>query len=78
LWHGANAEEEAIYLAALRQGLDSFGYVEGQNVALEMRFPAELYERFFVLAVKPVGKPDAGNRYVRFDERGWETGRWPT
>jgi len=29
------------------------------------------------LAVKPVGKPDAGNRLVRFDERGWETGRWP-
>ena len=29
------------------------------------------------LAVKPVGEPDTGNRYVRFDERGWETGRWP-
>ena len=27
--------------------------------------------------MKPVGKPDAGNRHVRFDERGWETGRWP-
>ena len=27
------------------------------------------------LAVKPVGKPDAGNPHVRFDERGWETGR---
>ena len=27
------------------------------------------------LAVKPVGEPDAGNRHVRFDERGWETGR---
>jgi hypothetical protein len=26
-------------------------------------------------AVKPVGKPDAGNRHVRFDERGSETGR---
>jgi hypothetical protein len=24
---------------------------------------------------KPVGKPDAGNRHVRFAERGWETGR---
>ena len=29
------------------------------------------------LTVKPVGKPDAGNPHVRFDERGWETGRWP-
>jgi hypothetical protein len=27
------------------------------------------------LAVKPVGEPDAGNRHVRFDERGWETER---
>jgi hypothetical protein len=26
-------------------------------------------------AVKPVGEPDAGDRHVRFDERGWETGR---
>jgi ABC-type uncharacterized transport system substrate-binding protein len=50
LWHGANAEEEAVYLAALRQGLLDYGYVEGQNIVLEMRFPAEQYERFFVLA----------------------------
>jgi hypothetical protein len=27
--------------------------------------------------MKPVGEPDTGNRYVRFDERGWETERWP-
>src|SRR6266851_4594911 len=26
-------------------------------------------------AMKPVGEPDAGNRHVRFDERGWETER---
>jgi len=25
--------------------------------------------------VKSVGKPDARNGHVRFDERGWETGR---
>jgi hypothetical protein len=25
--------------------------------------------------MKPVGKPDAGNPHVRFDERGWEPGR---
>jgi len=54
LWHGANADEEAIYLAALRQGLNDVGYVEGQNVVLEMRFPAEQYERFFVLAAELV------------------------
>ena len=27
--------------------------------------------------MKPVGKPGAGNRHARFDERGWETGCWP-
>ncbi len=30
------------------------------------------------LAVKPVGEPDAGNRHVRFDERGEETERCRT
>ena len=25
------------------------------------------------LKEKPVGKPDAGDPHVRFDERGWET-----
>src|SRR5215467_8072443 len=30
---------------------------------------------FVSSAMKPVGKPDAGNPHVRFDERGWETGR---
>ena len=27
--------------------------------------------------MKPVGKPDAGNLHVRFDERGWERGGAP-
>src|SRR6266481_8386941 len=26
-------------------------------------------------AMKPDGEPDAGNRHVRFDERGWKTER---
>ena len=30
------------------------------------------------LEVKPVGEPDAGNRHVRFDERGEETERYRT
>jgi hypothetical protein len=29
------------------------------------------------LAVKPAGKLDAGNRHVRFDGPGWETGHSP-
>ncbi len=28
------------------------------------------------LVVKPVGEPDAGDRHVRFDERGVETESW--
>jgi putative tryptophan/tyrosine transport system substrate-binding protein len=52
LWHAKNEEEETIYLAALRQGLRDFGYVEGQNIVLEMRFPDEQYDRFFVLAAE--------------------------
>jgi putative ABC transport system substrate-binding protein len=59
LWHGASVEEEAIYLGALRQGLRDFGYVEGQNIVLEMRFPAEQYDRFFILAAELAQlKPD--------------------
>ena len=27
--------------------------------------------------MKPAGEPDAVVPHVRFDERGWETGRWP-
>jgi hypothetical protein len=30
------------------------------------------------LVMKPVGEPDAGDRHVRFDERGWETERCHT
>ena len=52
LWHAGNEEEETVYLTALRQGLRDFGYVEGQNIVLEMRFPDEQYERFFVLAAE--------------------------
>ncbi len=50
LWHGADEDEEAIYLGAVRQGLADFGYVEGKNIRLENRFPAEMAERFVSLA----------------------------
>ena len=59
LWHAANVGEEAIYLGALREGLRDLGYVEGENISLEMRFPAEQYERFFTMAAELVQlKPD--------------------
>jgi putative ABC transport system substrate-binding protein len=52
LWHAASAEEEAVYLGAIRDGLRDIGYVEGKNIALENRFPAEQPERFFALAAE--------------------------
>ena len=52
LWHAASAAEEAIYLAAIRRGLSDPGYMEGQNIILENRFPAELPERFVSLAAE--------------------------
>jgi putative ABC transport system substrate-binding protein len=50
LWHAGSADEEAIYLGALRTGLNDFGYIDGKNIVLENRFPAEKAERFPVLA----------------------------
>ena len=41
LWHAASAEEEAVYLGALREGLAELGYVERRDIVLENRFPAE-------------------------------------
>jgi putative ABC transport system substrate-binding protein len=50
LWHAGSADEESIYLAAFRQGLSDIGYVEGQNIIVEHRFPAEKPERFQSMA----------------------------
>jgi putative tryptophan/tyrosine transport system substrate-binding protein len=59
LWHAGSAEEESVYLAAFRQGLADVGYVEGQNIIVEHRFPAENPERFQSMAAELVGlKPD--------------------
>src|SRR5262249_34537453 len=54
LWHAGSAEEEAVYLAAFRQGLADLGYIDGQNIILEHRFPAEIPERFISLAAELV------------------------
>jgi putative tryptophan/tyrosine transport system substrate-binding protein len=50
LWHAGSAEEEKFPLAQFRAGLQDTGYVEGQNIILENRFPAEDPERFYALA----------------------------
>src|SRR6516165_4130338 len=39
------------------------------------RFAERSWSLVREFAVKPVGKPDALIGHVRFDERGWETGR---
>jgi putative tryptophan/tyrosine transport system substrate-binding protein len=50
LWHAGNAREEAEYLGALTKAFRDLGYVEGKNIELDHRFPAEQPERFRTLA----------------------------
>jgi putative tryptophan/tyrosine transport system substrate-binding protein len=50
LWHAANAKEEEEYLGALTKAFRDLGYVEGKNIELDHRFPAEQPERFRILA----------------------------
>lgn len=54
LWHAGSAEEEEVYLSALRRGFRDLGYTEGRNLELEHRFPNEQPERFRALAVELV------------------------
>jgi putative tryptophan/tyrosine transport system substrate-binding protein len=50
LWHAANAKEEEVYLGALTKAFHDLGYVEGRNIQLDHRFPAEQPARFRALA----------------------------
>src|SRR5262249_18170667 len=52
LWHAGSAEEEAVFLRPLVEGIAKLGYVEGQNVIFEHRFPAEQSERFKAMAAE--------------------------
>jgi putative ABC transport system substrate-binding protein len=59
LWHAGSAEEEDVYLTVLRKAFHDLGYIEGKNIRLEHRFPAEQPERFRTLARELVeAKPD--------------------
>jgi len=59
LWHAGSAEEEDVYLSVLVKAFDDLGYVEGKNIHLDHRFPAENPERFRILARELVDeKPD--------------------
>jgi len=57
LWHAGSAEEEAIYIRALNQGLNDLGYIDGKTIALDHRFPAEQPERFASLAIELAAVP---------------------
>jgi putative ABC transport system substrate-binding protein len=59
LWHAASAEEEDVYLSVLVKAFNDLGYVEGKNIHLDHRFPAENPDRFRALAQELVDeKPD--------------------
>jgi putative tryptophan/tyrosine transport system substrate-binding protein len=59
LWHAGSAEEEDVYLSVLVKAFNDLGYVEGRNIHLDHRFPAENPERFRILARELVdAKPD--------------------
>lgn len=48
----ASAERDKDWLAGLRQGLQDHGYVEGRNIAVEVRHADGYSERLFPLAVE--------------------------
>ena len=46
LWHAGNAKEEEDYIVVLQKAFHDLGYIEGKNIVLEHRFPAEQPDRF--------------------------------
>jgi putative tryptophan/tyrosine transport system substrate-binding protein len=59
LWHAGSAEQEEAYLSVLVKALNDLGYVDGRNIHLDHRFPAENPEQFRTLAQELVNeKPD--------------------
>ena len=68
LWHAGSVEEESDYLPVITNAFHYLGYIEGKNIALEHRFPAEQPDRFrlyarersssnvdAIIAVTPIG-----------------------
>ena len=53
---GSASPEGAHVLTAFRQGVRETGYVEGQNVAIEYRWPDGHYDRLPALAADLVGR----------------------
>jgi ABC-type uncharacterized transport system substrate-binding protein len=60
LWHAGSAEEEDVYLSVLVKAFNDLGYVEGKNIHLDHRFPAENPDRYRTLGQELIdAKPDA-------------------
>ena len=54
LWHAGNAEEEGALFTTLVDGFRKLGYIDGQTIILEHRFPNEIPERFRSMAAELV------------------------
>ena len=54
LWHAGSAEEEGPYYRGLLQGFRDLGYVDGNSIILEHRFPNEMPDRFRSMAAELV------------------------
>src|SRR5438105_360657 len=50
LWHAGSPEGEGILYESLHQGFRDLGYVSGQNIVFEERFPGEVAGRFDAFA----------------------------
>lgn len=72
LWHAGSVEEESDYLPVITKAFHDLGYIEGKNIVLEHRFPAEQPDRFrlyarelveskvdAIIAVTPIGAKEA-------------------
>ncbi len=60
LWHAGSAEEEDVYFPVVVKAFNDLGYIDGKNIHLVHRFPAENPDRFQMMAQELVDlKPDA-------------------
>src|SRR5215470_1299647 len=53
---GRSPEDSPHLLAAFRQGLSDFGFIEGQNITIEFRWAGGQYDRLPSLAAELVGR----------------------
>src|SRR6516225_5668212 len=54
LWHARSAEEEGPLFTSLVEGFRKLGYIDGQTIILEHRFPNEMPEQFRSMAAELV------------------------